>query len=197
MVRTENKTCVNEYITEHRRFLRTDCGVVETPSDIPPETLSAELWSNQIRRLHSDGFVHLRDLTHLDLNWNQISTIEEGSFNGLRKLTHLYLYGNRIPVIDPIIWRDLTSLQTLWLGRNPLDLTSESLRGLRRPLELVLNDPGDPDDRRWIGSRLCWLKAEEEAGTITWLRQGGRLFLPELEGDVEWDELRCGRITFL
>ncbi len=120
--------------------------------------------SNQISTIKSDMFKGLYFLHILFINFNTIFSIEAGAFDSLYSLKKLHLYHNRIKTLKP----DLFINQP-------------------HPFELVLSE--SPEHRNdLICSSLCWLKHEEEHGTITWPDN----MFPRCTDNVAWPSLSCG-----
>ena len=64
-------------------FYRTDSGLDEVPSDIPPEATEVYLQDNKITELKTGTFSHLMQCTKLYIYSNSITTIEGDAFSGM------------------------------------------------------------------------------------------------------------------
>ena len=170
--------------------------------------------SNLLTVLTTNMFLHLATLIELDLSNNVLSWIKNGAFNGLENLEVLHLHANKIASIGISGFQDLEKLTYLSMNENQLtDIVPGlfqglvSLRYLRlegnelatlresdfsnfpRPLNISLSYLQGPwnDDNRWRCTQsLCWLKKEEEIGTIFF---SGRK--PVCANDGNWERMRC------
>ena len=158
-----------------------------------------ELWfgRNQFTEIKNDTFLQLESLLFLQLSENEIESIDDNFFINLRSLQVLWLHDNEITELRAEMFKGLESLRVLTIHSNGLTtVPASAFSDLPRPLELGLKlNPTLQCD-----SRLCWLKDEESAGTITWFSREADLFNPEetiyspncpdLEG---WDTWVCPR----
>ncbi len=123
------------------------------------------LSGNQISEIPGGAFRGLHNLQTLDLAGNQISEIPDGAFTDLTNLQHLGLGDNQISEIHEGAFNRSYSLQILHLGGNHLStLDSNIFLHIPRPLVLNLHVPSS--DNPWDCETMCWLKKEEENGTI-------------------------------
>ena len=135
-------------------------------------------------------------LEELFLTYNAIDSIEDGTFASLNKLRTLMLYGNDLEQLSPGTLTGLASLETLNIEGNRLTSLSAAAFGhLPRPLTLALYD-GMPNmtsshNALLCDARLCWLKQEEEAGTIR-LEDMMGASTPWCSNGVNWDSWDCG-----
>ncbi len=212
---TDSFWCRNKYDTSDRGFYRTHCCLTEVPSDIPAEALEVHLRNNAITSIPAGVFRHLTQCTYLNLGDNQISSVDKEAFQGLKSLQMLYLANNSISSVYIETFQALTSLQVLWLGQNDissvvlgtfdslhslefLDLEKNKLRTLsprlfinlpRKPLKLKLGGFSN----KWNCSSLCWLKHEEQKGTVTWRDWwGDDAAAPRCATGGDWASLQCG-----
>ncbi len=182
---TEQRECRNEY-TSDRRFYRIFWGLTEVPSDIPAEALMVDLYKNAITSIPTGVFNHLTQCTYLRLGSNQIASVPEAAFQGMVSLKEL----NQIANIEEGTFDHLQSLKILWLYNNNLtSLSPDVFINLLRPLELSLSYISR-DTNQWNCPSLCWLKHEEQHGTVTWW---GRL-LPRCADHGDWASLQCGDV---
>jgi len=124
-----------------------DCSftTLETvPNNISPTTTDLNLQFNQINRLITNQFIHLPNLSHLNLQSNNVlSNIDAGAFNNLRKLKILNMEDNSIIVLPPSVFWELTSLSVLNLQNNRIGvLTKLMMLGLDNVVELSFS--GNP-----------------------------------------------------
>ena len=132
-------------------------------------------------------------LEELFLTYNAIDSMEDGTFASLNKLM---LYGNNLEQLSPGTLTGLASLETLNIEGNRLTSLSAAAFGhLPRPLTLALYD-GMPNmtsshNALLCDARLCWLKQEEEGGTIR-LEDMMGASTPWCSNGVNWDSWDCG-----
>ena len=109
-------------------------------------------------------FSELEALEDLFLEHNDIERLQSGVFVGLKELKTLELGFNSLSSLDADVFAGLESLQKLSLvGNSMTSITYTDFQPLPRPLELLLsNNPLQ------CGSDLCWLKYEEQEGSVTW-----------------------------
>ncbi len=173
------------------------------------------LSGNRISLLQPGLFTELNKLRKLSLSYNQIAGLQRRVFTGLNNLRDLQLNNNQISSIQSNIFRGLENLRFLNIGNNSITMIEEgafdSLQSLekvqlyniamtklspllfcnlpRRPLQLVLTYTAPIYHNRWDCSSLCWLKHEEQHGTVTW---GNRPSHPRCINDGDWSSLQCG-----
>ncbi len=141
------------------------------------------LSSNKMFYIEKGAFASLNTLEQLDLNLNKLRSVD-GLFDGLYRLKYLFLYYNEIDHIEDGIFDSLYSLTTVTLGSNKLTTVRWDLfKNAKRPIELDLN----PMENKWDCSSLCWLKQEEQHGTVTWSYRGA----PSCES-LDWASFACG-----
>ena len=152
-----------------------------------------QLDNNQITSLPANIFSHLKTCELLILKHHQIFVIEPGAFNGLSSLNRLALDNNYLTEIQPESFNGLSSLKVLYLQRNSLTtLDSSVLTPVPRPLNIAMSDPWESGDKTWDCPSLCWMKTEEQAGTIGWHPFGfGAIFKPKCSDGSNWDDLKC------
>ena len=151
-------------------YWRVNKGLTEIPTDIPAGATWVDLSENHITTIRAGSFSHLARCALLWLDNNQISEINPAAFRGLTSLRRLYLHTNKLTHISPGTFSGLTSLNNLWLSNNRLTgLSSDLFLDLPRPLRLLLGNPdnNDPDNAFLCDESLCWLKQEEQDGTVT------------------------------
>ena len=109
-------------------------------------------------------FSNLGALEHLFLEHNHIGGIQSGAFVGLKELKTLDLGFNSLSSLDADVFAGLESLEKLSLVSNSLTtIAYTDFQPIPRPLEILLsNNPLQ------CGSDLCWLKYEEQEGSVTW-----------------------------
>ncbi len=152
-----------------------------------------DLQNNKISSIEKNSFLGLESLLFLFLHHNKISVLPQGVFSGLRKLKALPLPGNQINHIDTGAFDSLDSLETLFLHSNRLTtLSPQTLLNLpRNPLLLALSR--NPFSNKWNCSSLCWLKQEEQHGTVTWYIRSGNVHHPRCAEGQVWTSLPCGK----
>ncbi len=143
-------------------FGRTCGNLTGVPRDIPAGAHTVSLYGNQITHLPANAFSHLHLCGRLNLASNNMTTIELGAFNGLYSLFYMDLEDNRLGTLD-----------------------SRVLMNLPRPLQLRPSNP-DREDQPWSCDTLCWMKQEEQQGSITWYNARPRCHLPH-----HWHTLQC------
>ncbi len=180
-----------------------------------------ELYENQIYLVDKQAFKGMTSLLELYLYRNRIPAIGPGTFGDLKFLEILYLWGNTLSSIESGIFSQVHKLKTLLLNKNQishiedgafdylfsleiLDLAKNRLTTLspdlltnlpRTPLQLGLGAFKIPHNARnlWNCLSLCWLKHEEQQGTIRWYvsPQTQRQCSPVCAAGGEWDLLQC------
>ena len=154
---------------------------------------------NTISDLEPGAFNGLTSLVELSLHENNINVIQINTFSNLRNLEQLRLYNNSLPTLHPGMFFGLESIKYLHLEGNCLTtLQADVFSHLPRPFRLGLHDHrwNDPTDNPLVcDAQLCWLKLEEQQGTIRWFRyttDPDRNFLePKCVNDIEWDTWIC------
>lgn len=125
-----------------------------------------DLSFNKLTSIPAGLFQDLPSCTKLDLDHNEIRFLNRDTFMGLTNLEELYLHSNEIRKLDPSLFATQFALRHITLYGNILTtLSSATFENLPRPLELSLQ--GNP----WNCSSLCWVKHEEQHGTINWLKE--------------------------
>ena len=131
---------------------------------------SLQLHNNRLTTLKADTFQGLVDVTTIALNSNRINSIQDNSFVNLKKIWTLSLMRNEVEVLSPRTFAGLESLKTLHLYGNRLTmLRADVFSHLPRPLQVTLGEPEyrQPKDIPLkCDAELCWLKQEEQQGTI-------------------------------
>lgn len=174
----------------NRRFDFYGCCESDLPSNIPAEASVVELAWNAYTTIPANSFSHLSQCIRLGLCCHQIVTVEVGAFNGLVSLEHLHLGINNISVLHLGVFEGLWSLEKLWLHSNKMvSLDPEVLMNLPRPLQLGMSYPSNFEDNQWDCSTLCWLKNEEQHGTVTWPNEMN--IMRPICSDSPWDGLQC------
>ena len=145
--------------------------------------------------LRAGIFRGLDVLNELRLCCSHIDTIENGSFSDLGNLRQLDLRTNKLADLSAEKFFGLRSLRILQLVSNHFTtLDSNVFIHLPRPLEVQLTEISDPRALLlYCDSRLCWLKEEEESGTIILYRTYGYHPIPQpvcMDGS-EWATLDC------
>ncbi len=210
---TNHGQCRNEY-TSARWFCRTYWNLADIPRDIPVRAQLVDLRGNGITTLPARVFESLVDLREIQLFDNRISHIEPGAFRGLLNLNLIGLSTNRLSGVRKEVFASLYNLQSLKLSWNninkieegafdslfsltSLDIRQNRLRTLSpdlfintpRPIvQLLMSDANDTN--QWDCSSLCWMKHDEQHGTVNfrWLRFSP----PKCSGDNDWASLQCG-----
>ncbi len=150
-----------------------------------------DLSLNKLTKLKVRGFVALVSLHQLDLRDNCISVIQSGAFCGLNELKSLQLSDNKLFTLHSNTFDGLQHLEELSILENPITkLNPETLRHLPRPIALGLSWSREPSFW-WECDTLCWLKSEEQAGYVTWLRKGSVIMKPSCNSSVQWEEVMC------
>ncbi|XP_019626487.1 PREDICTED: toll-like receptor 3 [Branchiostoma belcheri] len=98
----------------------SDKGFIQVPANIPADTTSLDLSSNNIQQLDDYSFSTLPLLTSLDLSSNSLVTIQPAAFYNLSKLRELSLSRNNLSALPSAIFRPLKSLAALSLADNNL-----------------------------------------------------------------------------
>ncbi|KAG8523897.1 Leucine-rich repeat and transmembrane domain-containing protein 1 [Galemys pyrenaicus] len=110
----------------HSSSSSVDCsqqGLLEIPSDLPPQTQTLHLQDNQIHQLPAFAFRAVPQLTTLNLYNNSLSHLAPGAFRGLRQLQVLNLTQNSLHSLESRVFHSLPQLKEL-------DLSSNNLRHL-------------------------------------------------------------------
>ncbi len=177
------------------------------------------LWGNQLHGTNIGMFHNMNKLLYLQLNKNRISTIEPGTFAELKALRILYLWGNQLTTIESGMFRNLYNLEKLLLNSNKIsNIQSGSFSSLfslkvlalstnrfmnlspnlfinlpRSPLQLGLSDARPSlKTNTWNCFSLCWLKLEEQQGTIRWwVPEGLTEHAPVCAAGGDWDMFQC------
>ena len=102
-------------------FYRTDSGLVEVPSDIPPEATEIYLEDNRITELKTGTFSNFTQCTKLYIHHNSVTTIEENAFSGMGQLRTLYLHYNEITFLKKSMFSGLHSLTFLQVSSNLIE----------------------------------------------------------------------------
>ncbi len=164
--------CVNEYNSTTKRYSVVWWGITEVPNDIPAETLQVHIGGNRITHLAVGVFSHLSQCTLLEVSHNYITMIKEGAFIGLHELQYLYLQGNQIILVEVGAFDPLQSVHKgeIHLEGNRLRTLSPHLfTNLSRPITLDLTFHEEKrQTNQWNCVTLCWMKHEEQHGTIVW-----------------------------
>ena len=164
-------------------------GVTEIPTDVPAGATWVDLSRNRITTIRAGSLSHLAWCGELWLENNQISEIDPAAFTGLTSLKELDLHYNKLTHISPGTFSGLTSLSVLYLHNNRLTgLSSYLFLDLPRPLTLGLGKPcnNDPDNLFLCDESLCWLKQEEQDGTV-WFYDD----LPKCSNSISWQSFTC------
>ncbi|XP_028994349.1 SLIT and NTRK-like protein 3 [Betta splendens] len=99
------------------------------------------LQRNSLRRLYSNGFLHLGNAVSINLGNNALQDIRVGAFNGLAKLRRLYLHENKLEVFRNDTFAGLEALEYLQADYNVIKrIDSGALRFLYKLRVLILND---------------------------------------------------------
>ncbi len=176
-----------------------------------------DLEYNQISFVHKEAFKGITSLEELYLHQNRISTIEPGTFDELKALKLLHLWGNQLSSIEAGMFRNLHTLEKLLLNHNQiyhiedgafdslfslkiLDLSNNRLANLKP--NILINLPRSPlqlgfidhhpfrQINMWNCLSMCWLKHEEQLGTIRWWDSQGEHF-PVCAAGGDWYQLQC------
>ncbi len=173
-----------------------------------PRLKKLSLFNNQLETIAKESFKGLKSLDFLHLGMNRISSIENAVFSEMSSLHTLYLSNNRLSIIAHGIFTGLHGLQELHLS-NPVTsvepgaldplyslrwltfysrlttLTPDLFINLPRPGLVVGLSDNPAVNRQWDCSALCWLKHEEQHGTVD-LGAG-----PGCRDVEDWFELQC------
>ena len=174
-------------------------------TEIPPSIFSSlsnlnnlGLHENQLSNLSSHTFSGLNKLTHLWLYMNQLKHLPDGIFAGLHKMEIMFISTNQLRELQANLFLGLGLFRGLYLDNNRLThLAPDVLIHLRRPLALLLGNKNDPDNKFRCDTSLCWLKREEEDGTVSFEYMGS-YYLPECSNNVRWKEFRysAGKVHY-
>ncbi|XP_055985225.1 leucine-rich repeat and transmembrane domain-containing protein 1 [Sorex fumeus] len=107
-----------------------DCsqrGLVEIPSNLPPQTLMLHLQDNQINRLPAFAFRSVPQLIALNLGNNSLSFLASAAFHGLQHLQVLNLTQNSLHSLESELFHSLPQLRELDLSTNNLSHLPTSL----------------------------------------------------------------------
>ena len=111
----ETMTIVKNYDMK----VKVDCsvrGFTTVPVSLPIRTSMLDIHGNNLSRLESNGFKHVKDVVDINLSNNGLAFIEADAFVGLFRLEILNLAGNRLclPISYPEgVFKDLTALKVL------------------------------------------------------------------------------------
>ncbi|XP_012590519.1 PREDICTED: leucine-rich repeat and transmembrane domain-containing protein 1 [Condylura cristata] len=114
----------------HSPSRSVDCsrqGLVEIPSDLPPQTQMLHLQDNQIHQLPAFAFRSVPQLIALNLHNNSLSHLAPGAFHGLRQLQVLNLTQNSLHSLESRVFHSLPQLKELDLSSNNLSHLPTSL----------------------------------------------------------------------
>ena len=115
-------------------------GVTEIPTDIPPDVVEVDIYSNKITTFEANTFSQLSLCTHLLLG-PSISEIEPGAFNGLTALTELTLNFNRLERLSVNMFSGINNCKMLYLAQNKIsEIEPGSFDGLDNLERLDLNE---------------------------------------------------------
>ncbi len=128
-------------------------------------------------------------LTYVTLAYNLLSIVPSGIFTGLHHLKSFSIAVNPISHIETGAFDDLHSLIAFSMTNWTLTtLNPDLFLNLPRPLSLSLSDHKYGDRiNKWRCSSLCWLKQEEQKGTVTF----DDTRFPFCMGDRNWSVLEC------
>ena len=157
------------------------------------------LSNNDISEIAPTAFRGLTNLRRLVLSTNNLTHISPGTFSGLTNIETLLLFNNKLTHISPGTFSGLTKLNKLYLYKNRLrDLESNLFLDLARPLYLYLGHASlDPDNSFLCDKSLCWLKQEEQDGTVEFMDPSsfinGQLVIhkPECTNNSTWQNFTC------
>lgn len=167
----------------------TNANLSTAPEDLPPQTAVLDLSFNSITRLRhkwapqnlgrlhrlilsnnrmdflsTEAFVHVRNLTYLDLSFNSLRQLDELIFEPLERLKVLLLFKNNISQIDRSAFEGLNSLQKLYMSHNqisrfPLEVLKEQSRQTFQLLDVSSN-------------RFKTLQLQELRALRAWIKNG-------------------------
>ncbi len=151
------------------------------------------LHGNDISSLAAGVFSHLSQCKKLIMNRNRITSITAGSFTGLEALEELDTSQNNITSLASGIFDPLHFIRKIYLWGNRLTTLSPDLFiNLPRPLVLYLSFYQEGGNSgQWDCSSLCWLKHEEQHGTVTFQESYGS-YHPRCADGGDWSSLQCG-----
>ena len=111
----ETMTIVKNYDMK----VKVDCsvrGFTTVPISLPMRTSMLDIHGNNLSRLETNCFNHVKDVADIDLSNNGLTYIDADAFDGLFRLEILNLAGNRLclPTSYPEgVFKDLTALKVL------------------------------------------------------------------------------------
>ncbi|XP_029456765.1 leucine-rich repeat and transmembrane domain-containing protein 1 [Rhinatrema bivittatum] len=114
----------------HRSTKTVDCnnqGLVEIPSNVPPETQKLYLQNNNIQVINNSAFGNTPWLTVIDLSNNSISSLSANTFLRLHFLQTLNLTNNLIHFLENKLFNTVQNLTELDLSSNNIVNLPESL----------------------------------------------------------------------
>ncbi len=144
---------------------------------------------NKISHIEPQTFLGLASLKSLNLFSNKLTRIQCGMMEGLHKLTELDIRKKKISVVEEGAFNPLYAIQTLSLHGNQLRTINQNLfKNFPRPFQLSLGKGYCLRATKWDCRSLCWLKHEEQKGTVKWRSNQG---CPCCSGSIRWNKLHC------
>ncbi|XP_005989301.1 leucine-rich repeat neuronal protein 2 [Latimeria chalumnae] len=117
-----------------------DLFISKVPENLPEETQTLLLQSNNIAKIYQTELDYLVNLTELDLSQNSFSSIKDFGFRNLPQLLSLHLEENQFAELSDNCFSGLSNLQELYLNHNQLNTISpQAFSGLDNLLRLHLN----------------------------------------------------------
>ena len=159
---------------------------------------SLSVQDNRISEIEPGSFSGLGNLEQLFLSNNPLSTLRADMFQGLVALRQIWLIGNGLQTLGPHVFSGLVFLDCVNLAGNQLtSLSADVFSHLPRPLTLGLHLGWisiGPENPLKCDADLCWLKREEQQGTIDWFSIGSFLsFEPRCAHEVDWNSWTCAQ----
>ncbi len=165
----------------------------DTFSEMPKLYLLA-VSNNFLQILNPTMFTALPVLEYLFCYTNKITRIVGGTFLNLTNLKDLNLRHNKLTTIRPAMFEGLISLKMLKLDSNKISaIEPYSFRCLPQPiiLSLCFMRSGDDRNRLVCNTSICWLKRQENVGSISWGKHKNSAYKPCYTGGMTWDGLWC------
>ncbi len=183
---TREENSIDGYNEINLHFKRSQCCLTFVPYDIPAAAVNVDLQDNMITFVPDGVFRHLSQCQTLHLNKNQISSIWQQTFTGLQHLENLFLQDNPISTISDKAFDSFYFIRVIWLSNTELTYVNPNLfvNLPRHPLNFSLSSRTD----NWNCSSLCWLKHEEQHGTVVWGHSG---LPPSCALGEDWEFLQC------
>ena len=186
-------------VTKTNNALPVSCFKIEQNAFYGLTNLSLiRLRHNSLRELTPNMFLGMPQCEYLSIGFNLLTSIQKGAFYGLGNVKEVWLYNNNLTELRPDMFLGLESLQILHIDDNKIAvINADTFIYVPRPLAIAISDPRNyyRDNPFQCDPGMCWLKAEERHGTITWftLTESGKRYVyqPECENGVDWNRFNC------